>query len=146
MNNNTIFFVISIVTSEFTMLILQKKGFKVCVIFFGFYSNHYKVYIHLNCINTQQGITVQFNITHVISCSNRQTTRPYQGSSDSCEGYRNSGIICLLQPSQTIHYCNQSVLAIVSDLNILLWSITIFDLILGSALVQFFSITWYLFA
>ena len=57
-----------------------------------------------------------------------------------CEGDRNSNIIHLLQPSQKIHYFNQSVLAIVPDLNIFIWSIAIFDLIPRSALVQFFSI------
>ena len=44
-NNKTILFVITIVTGEFTILIIQKYGFKVCVISFGFYSTCYKVYI-----------------------------------------------------------------------------------------------------
>ena len=78
----------------------------------------YKVFIYLPCINTQQQTTATFYITHVISSSDHQTPRLYQGSANPCEGYRNSNIISLLQPSQTIHYCNQSVLAIVPDLNI----------------------------
>ena len=35
-NNDTIFFVIAIVMGEFNMLILQKYGFKVGAISFGF--------------------------------------------------------------------------------------------------------------
>ena len=69
----------------------------------------------------------------------------YQGPADNCEGYCSSDIIRLLQPSQTIHYCNQSVLAIVPDLNILVFSITIFDLILRSALVQFLYYVKYIY-
>ena len=130
-----VFFVIVIITDDFTMLILQKYGFKVCVISFGFYSNRYKVYIYITCINIQQQTTAPFDITHVISYSNHQTPRLYQGSADHCEGDHNYNIICLLQLSKTIHYCTQSVLAIVPDLNIFVWSITIFDLILRSALV-----------
>ena len=108
-NSNTILLVITIVTGEFTMLILQKYGFKVCVISFGFYSTHYKVYIHIPWINTQRQKTAPFEITHIISFSNLQTPTLYQGSADFCERYSNSDIIRLPQPSQTIHYCNQSV-------------------------------------
>ena len=143
--NITILVVIAIVTGECTMLILQKYGFKVCVISFDFYSTHYKVYIHLPCINSHRRTTAPFVITHVISSSNLQTPILYQGSDDCYEGYRNSGIIFLLQPSQKINYCNQSVLAIVPDLNILIWSIVIFYFISRSALVQFFYITCYKF-
>ena len=129
---------VDIVMGEFTILILQKYGFKVCVISFGFCSTNYKVYIHIPCINTQQRTTATFNITHIISSSNHQTPRLYQGSDNCCEGDCNSNIIRLLQLSHKIHYCNQSVLAIVPDLNIFVLIITIFDLILRSALVQFF--------
>ena len=45
--NNTILFVIAIVSGEFTMMILRKYVFQVCVISFDFYLSHYKVYIHL---------------------------------------------------------------------------------------------------
>ena len=121
---------------EFSILILQKYHFKVCVISFGFYSTHFKVYIHLPCINTQQRTTSPFDDTPVISYSDHRTTGMYQGSADSCEGDCNSDIIRLLQPSHEIHYCNQSVLAIVPYLNIFVFSITIFDLISRSALVQ----------
>ena len=95
----------------------------------------YKVFICLPCIITQQQTTAPFYITNVLSYSDRQTPRMYQGSADFCEGDRNSGVIRLLQPSLTIYYCNQSVLAIVPDLNIFVWSIKIFYLILRSALV-----------
>ena len=61
----------------------------------------------------------------------------YQGSADRCEGDHKSDRICLLQPSQAIHHCNQSVLAIVPDLNIFIFSVTIFDLISRSALTRF---------
>ena len=132
---------IAIVTGEFTMLIFQKYSFKACVISFGFYSTHYKVYIHILCIRTKRQTTEPFNITHVISYIDNQTPILYQGSADSCEGYRNSDIIRLLQPSQTIHYCNQSVLLIVQDLNVFVFSIMIFALTLRRALVHFFSIT-----
>ena len=98
---------------------------------------NYKIYIYLTCINTQQWTTEPLNDTPVISSSDHQTEGMYQGSADCCEGDRNSDIIRLLQQSQAIHYCNQSVLAIVSDLNILVFSITIFDLISRSALVRF---------
>ena len=100
----------------------------------------YKVFIYLPCINTQQRRTAPFDITPVISYINHQTTVLYQGSADRCEGCRNSNIICLLNPSQVIHYCNQSVLAIVSDLNIFVFNISIFDLTFRSALVQFILI------
>ena len=133
-NNNTILFMIIIVMSEFTMLIPPKYGLKVCVISFDFCSTHYKVYIHLPCINTQQQTTASFETTNFISYSNCQTPRLYKGSANFCEGDRNSDIICLLQPYQTIHYCNQSVLAIVPYLNILFWSITIIDIIWRRAL------------
>ena len=77
-NNNTILFVIAIVRGEFTMLIQQKYGFKCCVFLFDFYSAHYKVYFYLPCINTQRQTTASFEITNVISSSNRQTPRLYQ--------------------------------------------------------------------
>ena len=108
------------------MLILQKYGFKVCVISFCFYSSHYKVYIHLPCMNTQRRTTAPFDITHVISSGKSQTLRLYQGWANRCEVDCNSYIFCLLQSSQTIHNCNQSVLAIFPYLNILVWSIIIF--------------------
>ena len=127
---------ISIVTGEFTILILQKYGFKVCVISFHFYSTNFKVYIHLSCIYTQRQTSAPFDITPTISYSDRRTTGMYQGSADCCEGDHNSDIICLLQPYQEIHYYNQSVLEIVPDLNISVFSITISDLILRSALVR----------
>ena len=87
---------IPIVTDEFTLLILQKYGFKVCVILFGFYSHHYKFYIHIPCINTKLLTTAPFDISYIISSSDRQTPRLYQGSADRCEVDRNSDIICLL--------------------------------------------------
>ena len=96
----------------------------------------YKVFIYLPCINTQQQTTSPFNITPVISYSNHRTSRLYQGSADRFEGDCNSNIIRLLHTSQKIHYCNQSVLLIVPDLNILVFSITIFDLIFRSALAR----------
>ena len=95
----------------------------------------YKVFIYLPCINTQQRITAPFDITPVMSYSDHQTTILYQGSADIREGHRNSDIIRQLQPSQKIHYCNKSVLAIVPDLNIFVFSITSFYLILRSSLV-----------
>ena len=117
-NNNIIVFVIAIVAGEVTMLILQKYGFKACVIFFGLYSTRYNVYIHIPCVNTERQTKAPLHITHIISSSNRQTTRLYQGSADRCEGDCNSNIFHLLQPSQTIYCCNQSVLAILPGLNI----------------------------
>ena len=65
-----------------------------------------------------------------------QNTGLYQGSADSCDVDRNSDLICMLQKSQVIHYCNQSVLVIVPDLNIFVFSIKIVDIILRSALVR----------
>ena len=116
---------------------LRKYGFKVFVISFGFYSSRFKVYIRLPCINTQQQTTAPFDDTLVISYINHQTTGLYQGSADHFEGYHNSDIICLLQPSQAIHYCNQSVLEIFPDLNIFVFSITIFYLVFRISLVRF---------
>ena len=107
------------------------------MISFGFYSTHFKVYIKLPCINTQRQTTATFNGTTIISFSERQKTGLYQGSADRCEGDRNSNIIRLLHQSHKIHYCNQSVLAIFPDLNILVFSTTVFDLIPSSALVRF---------
>ena len=128
---------IIIFTGEFTILILRKYAFKDCVIYFGFYSTHLKVYIHLPFISTQRKTTALFDNTPVISSSNFRRTGLYQGSDDFCEGDRNSDIIRLIHPYQTIHYCNQSVLVIIPDLNIFVFSITIFDLILRIALVWF---------
>ena len=113
-----------------------KYGFIVCVISFVFYSTCYKVYIFLSCINTHRRTVVPFDITHVLSSSDRQTPRLYQVSADCCGGYRNSDVIHLLQTYLKIHYCNQSVLAIVPDLNIVVWSITIF--------ISFRKVPWYI--
>ena len=110
-------------------VVLQKYGFIVCVISFDFYSTHYKDYMYLSCINTQWQTTAPFNINHVLSYRDPRTPRLYQGSASHCEGDCNLDVICLLQPYLTIHYCNQSVLAIVPYLNIFIWSITIFYLI-----------------
>ena len=73
------FCVIAIVTGEFTILILWKYRFKVCVISFGFYSFHFKVYIHLICINTQQRTRAPFDKTSGISSRNHQKTGLYEG-------------------------------------------------------------------
>ena len=125
-------------------VVLEKYGFIVCAISFDLYSTHNKDYIYLPCINTQWQTTAPFNITHVLSSSDCQTPRLYQGSANHCGEYRNSDVINLLQPYLTIHYCNQSVLAIFPDLNIFVWYYD-FDLISRSALVHYFSITCYLF-
>ena len=122
-------------------VVLQKYGFKVCVILFDFYSTHYNVFIYLPCINKQRRTTAPFNITHILASSILLTLIMYQGSADNYEGDCKSDVISLLQQSLTIHYCNQSVLTIVPDLNIFVWIITIFDLISRSALVHYFSIT-----
>ena len=140
MKNKSILFVITIVRGEVYMLVLQKYSLKLSVILFGFYSKNYKVYIHLPCINTQWWITAPFDITQFISYSNRQMPILYQWSEHRCEVVCNFYIIGLLKPSQTIHYCNWSVLELVPDMNILVWSILIFDLISRGALVQYFSI------
>ena len=97
------------------------------MIFVDFYSTHYKVYIHITHIITQWWTKAPFDINHFISYSNRQTPRLYQGWADCCEGDCNLDIIRLLQPSQTIQYCNQSVLEIVPDLNIFVWTIISVD-------------------
>ena len=121
-------------------VVLRKHGSIVCVISFFFYSIHYKVYIYLPCINTHRRTIAPFNITHILASSDCQTPRLYQGSDDCYGGNHNSDVICLIQPSLTIHYCNQSVLAIVPYLNIFVWSMKIFDLVSSSGLVQYFSI------
>ena len=125
----------AIVTGEFTLLILQKYGFKAYMILFGSYSTNFKFYIHLPCISTQQQLTSPFDDTPVILSSDCQKTGLYQGSADCCEGYHNLDIIRLLQQSQTIYYCNQSVLAIVPDLKIFVFSISIIDLISRSTMI-----------
>ena len=96
-----------------------------------------KVYIYLPCINTQRRATVLFDNTPFISSRDHQKTGLYQVSANCCEGDCNSDLIRLLQKSQSTHYCNQSVLEIVLDLNILVYSIMIVDIISRSALVQF---------
>ena len=80
--------------------------------------------------------TAPFNDNPVISSNDRQKTGIYQLSADRCVGDRYSDLICLLQQSQAIHYCNQSLLVIVSDLNIFVFSITVVDIILRSAVVR----------
>ena len=114
--------------------------FIVCVTSFDFSSFHYKVlsvYLASTHINKQQQT---FSSTHALSSKDRQMPRLYQVSDDPCEGDRNSDVIFLLQTSLTLPWCNQSVLAIVPDLNIFVWSITIFGIISRSALVQYLSI------
>ena len=96
-------------------VVLQKYGFKVCVILFDFYSTHYKVFIYLPCIITLRRTAAPLNITHILSSRERQTPRLYQGSEDSCGGDYNINVVSMLHPSLTIHYCNQSVLTIVAD-------------------------------
>ena len=144
-NNNNISFVITIVTGEFTMLIQQKYDFKVCVIFFVFYSAEYKVYIHLPCINTQRQTMYSFDITRVISYINCQSPRLYQLSANCYEVDCILDIIWLLQPYQKIHYCNKSMLAIIADLNIFFWSNMLIGINSRSAMVHLFSIMCWLF-
>ena len=95
-----------------------------------------KVYIYLPCINTQQLATSPFDKTPVISSSDHQKTGLHQWSSNMCEGDRNFDLTRLLQQYQAINYCSQSVLVIVPDLNIFVFSIIIVDLISRSALVR----------
>ena len=95
-----------------------------------------KVYIYLPCINTQRQAKSRFENTPVISSSDHQKTGLYQGSENCCEGYHSSDLIRPLQKYQAIHYCNQSVFAIVLDLNIFVFSITIVGIISRSALVR----------
>ena len=77
------------------------------------------------------------NQVYVIKPKYHQKTGPYKGSADRCEVDRNSDLIFLLQKYQAIYYCNQSLLAIVPDLNIFVFSITVVDIISISALVRF---------
>ena len=95
-----------------------------------------KVYIYLPSINTQRQKKAPFDKTPVISSSDHQKSGIYQGLSYSHEGDQNSDLICLLQKSQEIHYCNQSVLKIFPELDIFIFSIIIVDIILISALVE----------
>ena len=95
-----------------------------------------KVYIYLLCINGKRLTTSQLEFTYVLSSRDHQNTELYQAPSDHCEGYRNSDLIRLLQKSQAIHNCNQSMLSIIPDLNICVFSITIVDIISSSALVR----------
>ena len=107
---------------------------------FYFYSTHYKVYIYLPCINTHRLTTWPFNSTHVLSSRDRQMPILYHGSADCCEGNCKSDVIRLIQPSLTIHYCNQLVLAIVPDLNIfieVLWFWPHFDKRPGTVLIYY---------
>ena len=99
-----------------------------------------KVYIYLSCINTHRRATEPLDDTPVISYIEHQKTGLHQGSADCCKGDQNSDLICLIKKSQEIHYCNQSVLATVPDLNIFIFSITIIDLISRSALIQSFRL------
>ena len=107
------------------------------MILFCFYSIHFKVYIYLPCINTQQRTAAPFDGTSFVSSSNHLNTGLYQGSVNRCGGYCSSDLICPIQQSQAIHYCKKSVLAVVPYLIIFVFSITIIDLISRSALVQF---------
>ena len=110
------------------------------MILFDFYLTHYKVYIHLPCIITQRRTTAPLEFTHVLLSRELQTPRLYQGSEDSCGGDFNFNVVSMVQQFLTIHYCNQSVLAIVPDLNTFLSIIKIFDLISRSSLVHYFYI------
>ena len=95
-----------------------------------------KVYIYLPWINTQQRATAPFYRTSIISSRDHQKIGLYQGSSYHCEGDHNSDLICLLQKYLAIHYSNQSVLAIVLDLNIFVLCTRVVNLVTRSALIQ----------
>ena len=60
-------FLITIVTVECTVLLLQQYVFKVCAISFGFWSSCLKVYIHLLCINTHRRTTTTFYLWSSLS-------------------------------------------------------------------------------
>ena len=107
------------------------------MISFHSYSTYYKVYICILCIITQRQTKPPINSNHAILSSDCQTPTLYQGSAHHCEKDCNSNIMRLLHPSQAIYYCNQSGLAIVPDLTIFVFSITIFGLILRRTLVRF---------
>ena len=66
----------------------------------------FKVYIYLPRINTQKQATALFDNTPVISSSDHQKKRLYQGSANRFEGDHNSDLVLLLQKSQAIHFCN----------------------------------------
>ena len=51
---------ITIVTGEYIVVLLQTYSFKVCTVLFDFWSSSLKVYINLRCINTQKRRTTQF--------------------------------------------------------------------------------------
>ena len=59
------------------------------------------------------------NQIYVIKPSDHKKTGLYQGSDNRCEGDRSYDLIRLLQQSQSIHYCNKSVLGIFPDLNMI---------------------------
>ena len=127
---------IAIVTGECTLLILQKCDFMFvwyCLVFIQLILKFISIYPASTHSNEQR----HHLRTLPSSSIEHQKTGLYQGSADCCEGYRDSGLIRLLQKSQAIHYCNKSVLSIVPDLSIFVFSITIVDLILRSALVRF---------
>ena len=62
-------------------VVLWKYSFIVCVISFGFYSTHYKFYIRLPCINTQQRTTEPVDITRINT--QQRTTTPFSSWSPS---------------------------------------------------------------
>ena len=141
MNNNTILFIIAIVTGEFTMLILNNTVFRFVLyhlVFIQLIIKFISIYPESSHRDEQQHHLTSITSYHLVT---DRTPRLYQGSANHCEVDCNYIMVRLLQPSKTINYCNQSVLEILPDLNILVWSITIFDLISISALVQFFYIT-----
>ena len=109
------------------------------MILFDFYSTRNKVYIHLSCIIAQQKTLSQFESTLVLSSCNLRTSIMYQGSDVHCNRDHNSFLICLLQPYLKFVSCNISVLVIVPNLNILVWSIKMFFLILRNVLAIFIS-------
>ena len=120
-----------------TILILRKYGFKICVISFSFIPFILKVYIYLPWINTHLRGTAPFDNTCIISSSDHQKTGLYMESADCCDEDHKSDLIVLIQQSQAIDYCNQSVLVIVPDLNTFVFSITNGNFTSRSALVRF---------
>ena len=126
MNHNTIFILIAIVTGECTMLYYKNTA----LLFVWFRLISIQLIIKVICIYPAsthiRRIKAPFNINHFVSYRDHRRPRRYQGSANHCEKDCNLDVICLIQQFLTIHYCNQSVLAIVPDLNIFVWSITIF--------------------
>ena len=125
---------ITIVTGECTLVYKNNTVLRFVwfsLIFIQLIIKFISIYPESSNSNKQQHHSTSLTCYHIATSEHQYCI---MGSDNRCEGDRNLDLICLFQSYLTIHYCNQSVLVIVPDLNIFVWSITV--------LISFIEAPW----